>query len=131
MFFDRPDSGERALLVHCEFSAPLARHSDSELRDTDAVAVPLLPCADEFYELAQSAGVEPLVLVTARRKLPTPKFFPGKGKVAEISALVVEHQIEVVLFNHSLSPSQERNLEQEFKCQVLDRAGLPPRPLLT
>ena len=124
MFFDRPDSGERALLVHCEFSAPLARHSDSELRDTDAVAVPLLPCADEFYELAQSAGVEPLVLVTARRKLPTPKFFLGKGKVAEISALVVEHQIEVVLFNHSLSPSQERNLEQEFKCQVLDRTGL-------
>lgn len=82
------------------------------------------PCVNEFIDLARSAGVEPIELVTAKRKKATPKFFIGTGKVAEIKALVEQCKIDVVMFNHSLSPSQERNLEQELCCKVLDRTGL-------
>ena len=173
MFFDRPDAGERALLVHCDFfSAPnhsaaaFSRESaedpavDSpsiDAAETDAFPVDTTdssnntdgannidsvtdstaegesniynpdqyePCVNEFIDLARSAGVDPIELVTAKRKKATPKFFIGSGKVAEIKALVEQNKIDVVMFNHALSPSQERNLEQELCCKVLDRTGL-------
>lgn len=112
MFFDRPDSGERALLVHCNFQS-----AESPLAG-DAC------CPDEFVDLVRSAGVEPVELVLCARKMPVPKFFLGSGKVEEIRLMVQQLGIEVVLFNHVLSPSQERNLEKEFCCKVLDRTGL-------
>lgn len=129
MFFDRPDAGERALLVHCEFtswSRPSrdAAKSQAEQSGAEVSLGRFSACPDEFFDLAQSAGVEPLVRVSARRKLPTPNLFIGKGKVEELKQLVAEQKIDVVLFNHSLSPSQERNLEQELCCRVLDRTGL-------
>ncbi len=107
MFFDRPDSGEISLLVNL--------HIDSD-RDADDVV--------EFEELALSAGAQPVAIISGSRKQPSPSFFVGAGKLEELKAAVESHKAEVVLFNHSLSPSQERNLERELKCRVIDRTGL-------
>lgn len=107
MFFDRPESGERAILVH------LAIASEDEREDPR-----------EFEELVLSAGGDPVAFVTGTRSVPDSRTFVGSGKVQEILDEVQLHEAELVIFNHSLSPSQERNLEREFKCRVLDRTGL-------
>jgi GTP-binding protein HflX len=103
--FDRPDSGERAVLVH------LILHSGQE---------DLL----ELKELAKSAGAEPVHVVTGSRKNPDPKYFVGSGKVDEIKQSVADHAADIVLFNHPLTPSQERNLETALGVRVVDRNGL-------
>lgn len=105
--FERPDVGERAILVHIDFSS----HAETE-------------DPDEFRELVTSAGVEPVGLVTGSRKQPSPRLFVGEGKLEEIRDAVTANEADVVLFNHSLSPSQERNIERELKCRVLDRTGV-------
>jgi len=105
--FERPDVGERAVLVHIEFTA----HDDAE-------------DPGEFRELVTSAGVEPVMMVTGSRKHPSPRFFVGEGKLDEIRDAVAASEADVVLFNHALSPSQERNIERELKCRVLDRTGV-------
>lgn len=107
MLFERPEGGERAVLVHVDL------HSDSD----QAVL-------QEFRSLALSAGVAPIAVVTTTRRDPNPKYFIGSGKVAEIQQTVADIQADVVLFNNTLTPSQERNLESELKCRVLDRTGL-------
>ena len=107
MFFERPDTGERAVLVHLEMN----NEAESEDRR-------------EFQELAASAGAEPVGLVTAKNIQPNAKYFIGQGKVDEIHASVNQHEADIVLVNHTLSPSQERNLESVFECRVLDRTGL-------
>jgi len=107
LFFDRPDSGEVTILVH------LAIDSESEREDPA-----------EFEELAISAGAQPVDFITGSRKQPSPNLFVGTGKLEEIQAAVLAHKAGLVLFNHALSPSQERNLEAELKCRVLDRTGL-------
>lgn len=105
--FDRPKIGERAVLVHIGFhGAP----EPETLR--------------EFQELARSAGAEPLALVSGQRRTPDRRLFVGSGKADEIADLVRLHQAELVIFDHDLSPSQERNLEKRFECRVLDRTGL-------
>jgi len=105
--FERPDVGERAILVHIDFSS----HDGSE-------------DPDEFRELVASAGVEAVGTVTGSRKQPSPRFFVGEGKLEEIRDAVSLNEADVVLFNHALSPSQERNIERELKCRVLDRTGV-------
>ncbi len=105
--FERPRGGERALLVHINFP-----HQP----DQDDLA--------EFVELVASADVADVELIIGSRLQPSAKTFIGKGKLEEIAARVESQQIEVVLFNHALSPSQERNLEQSLQCRVLDRTGL-------
>jgi GTP-binding protein HflX len=107
LFFDRPESGELAILVHLQLSHV---HVCNDPR--------------EFEELVLSAGGDPVASVTGKRNTPDAKFFVGKGKVEEIEELVRLHEAEIVIFNHSLSPSQERNLEEVFQCRVLDRTGL-------
>lgn len=107
MFFDRPESGERAVLVHLNLD------SESEREDPR-----------EFEELVLSAGGDPAAYIMGSRSAPHPGTFVGAGKLEEIRDEVALHEAEVVMFNHSLSPSQERNLEQELKCRVLDRTGL-------
>lgn len=107
MFFDRPDFGEVSILVH------LVIDSESEREDPS-----------EFEELAISAGAQPVDFITGHRKVPSPNLFVGSGKLEEIRAAVLAHKAGLVLFNHTLSPSQERNLEAELKCRVLDRTGL-------
>lgn len=105
--FERPDVGERAVLVNIDFTA----HDGNE-------------DPGEFRELVISASVEPVDTVTGSRKQPNPRFFVGDGKLEEIRAAVAAAEADVVLFNHALSPSQERNIERELQCRVLDRTGV-------
>ncbi len=79
---------------------------------------------DEFHHLVTSAGVIPEAQLLGKRDRPDPALFIGSGKSEELAALVRESEADVVLFNHSLSPAQERNLERAVKCRVLDRTGL-------
>lgn len=108
MIFDREPVGETAILVHIDFSRYDGEHSD-------------LP---EFIELAKSAGAQVLEVVQGRRDVPDPKLLMGSGKVEELAAICAERKAELVLVNYALSPSQERNLEKQLKCRVLDRTGL-------
>ena len=107
MLFERPNSGERAILVH------LNLNSEDERED-----------ADEFVQLVTSAGGDPVAFITGQRQHPDPRSFVGSGKLAEIRQALQDHDGELVLFNHALSPSQERNIERELQCRVLDRTGL-------
>jgi GTP-binding protein HflX len=79
---------------------------------------------EEFRQLAVSAGAEPVGMVMGRRKTPDPQTYVGRGKVEEIAAAATSGGAELVVFNHGLSPSQERNLERRLQCRVLDRTGL-------
>lgn len=106
-FFERHQGGEKAILVHLE----LKQYSQDE-------------DLSEFKLLALSAGADILSVVTGSRQKPDAKFYAGSGKVDEIAQLVQATGAELVLFNHSLSPAQERNLERAFQCRVLDRTGL-------
>ncbi|MDN3519299.1 GTPase HflX [Aquisalimonas lutea] len=105
--FDRPEGGERALLVHL---------------DTEGRGV--ADALEELRSLAESAGAEVVDTFVSRRKAPDPRYYIGSGKVDELAALVASGQADLVLLNHVLSPSQERNLEQALRCRVLDRTGL-------
>jgi len=105
-YFERHQGGERAILV--SVSVQLLEDIDTE----------------EFRLLAQSAGAEILHHVTAQRIKPDPKLFIGSGKAEEIAELVKTEEIDLVIFDHSLSPAQERNLERVMQCRVIDRTGL-------
>ena len=105
--FDRPGSGERAILIHVDI------HEESRRENLG-----------EFRELAASAGAESIAEFTSSCQKPNAKLFIGKGKAEEIKEYIDANEIELALFNHALSPSQERNLEAAFKCRVLDRTGL-------
>lgn len=78
----------------------------------------------ELRELALSAGAVVVAELLSKRLSPDPRFFIGKGKVDELAELVAEHEAGLVIFNHALSPSQERNLEKELNVRVVDRTGL-------
>ena len=78
----------------------------------------------EFQELAHSAGGKVLAVITGKRNQPESKYFVGTGKAEEIAAAVRELESELVIFNHELTPAQERNLEKLFQCRVIDRTGL-------
>lgn len=105
--FDRPEGGERAILVQLALPGI----------DADKAL-------SEFIELALSADAEILDCVLGARATPDAKYYLGKGKAEEISHLVKSLNAELVLINHELSPSQERNLERLFECRVVDRSGL-------
>ena len=105
--FDRPQIGERAILVH------IARYGQPDPEELH-----------EFRELALSAGADPLELITGSRDAPDKRLYVGSGKADEIDQWVKHHEAQLVIFDHNLSPSQERNLEAMFECRVLDRTGL-------
>lgn len=105
--FDRPDVGDRAVLVCLDFGAP-----------------DFFEDVAECVELVSSAGVEVAETVTAKRQRPDAALFAGKGKVEEIAAVVRALEANVVIFNHQLSPAQERNLERQLQCRVIDRTSL-------
>ncbi len=105
--FDRHAGGENAILVHIEF------HDSHNAEDKN-----------EFVELVVSAGLQIKDIVGGSRSSPHPRYFIGTGKADEIALLVKEKQADVVLFNHRLSPAQERNLESLVECRVIDRTGL-------
>lgn len=105
--FERPQSGERAILVQLALPG-----IDAE----KALA--------EFKELAHSAEAEIVACVVGARATPEAKYYIGLGKVEELQQLVSANRAELVLVNHELSPSQERNLERMLQCRVIDRSGL-------
>ena len=78
----------------------------------------------EAQQLAASAGVGALTIVKGRRARPDPALFAGKGKVEEIAETVAATHASVTIFNHNLSPVQERNLEKRLNCRVVDRTSL-------
>ena len=78
----------------------------------------------EFEALAHSAGTEVVGTISGTRRAPDPRLFVGSGKAEEIRDAAQRLCASVVLFDHPLSPSQERNLEELLKCRVLDRTGL-------
>lgn len=80
--------------------------------------------AEEFHMLALGAGAEIMDTVVVKRERPDAAFFIGKGKLQEAVLLAEQHEVEVILFDQALSPAQQRNLEREFKCRVVDRVLL-------
>ncbi|MGD2168557.1 MAG: GTPase HflX, partial [Gammaproteobacteria bacterium] len=104
---DRPRSGERALLLH----VGVGRHCDPDE-------------IEEFRALARSAGAQVEVEISAMVDRPHPRYFVGSGKAAEVAEAVAEHDIELVLVNQALAPSQERNLERLVKSRVFERTTL-------
>jgi GTPase len=78
----------------------------------------------EARQLAASAGVDALAVIKGRRERPDPALFAGKGKVEEIADTVAATHAPLTIFNHDLSPVQERNLERRLNCRVVDRTSL-------
>lgn len=105
--FDRADGTENAILVHLDIR---------EMIDPDDL--------EEFRLLVHSAGANELDIITGTRSKPHAKYFVGTGKAEEIAQKVTETNADIVLFNHKLTPSQERNLEKILQCRVVDRMGL-------
>lgn len=105
--FERPKSGERTVLIHATPGG-----------------APELNEREEFAELAVSAGAVIVGELLISRRRPDSRYFIGKGKLADLEECIKEQEAELVICSASLSPSQERNLEQVLKCRVLDRAGL-------
>lgn len=105
--FERPQRGELALLVHIYFK----KYEPEEI-------------VKEFQELALAAGAQAIKLITGRQRKAQTKYFIGLGKLDEIIAAATAHKAQLILFNHDLSPAQERNLEQKLHCRVLGRTGL-------
>ena len=114
--FDRPNSNEAfdeskkkeaVVLVHLNFD-------DINFDESE----------QEFIELVNSTGAKIATIVHGKRRAPDSKFYAGTGKVDEIREQVLAADATVVIFNHELSPSQERNLEQKLHCRVIARTGL-------
>lgn len=104
---DRPAAGERAVLVQLDFGEPDLKERLEEVR-----------------LLTESAGGVVCAEITGPRRRPDPRTFAGKGKVEEIAATLAAVRGDLVIFNHELSPVQERNLETALKCRVIDRTRL-------
>ena len=105
--FERPQGGEHAILVQISFNSAKSAQD-----------------ATEFVELVHSAGATVAALISGTRQNPDPRYFVGEGKAAEILEQRQAHDANLVIFDHSLSPAQERNLEKLLQCRVIDRTGL-------
>ena len=110
MLFERPVPGHLATLVSVRFTA-LERDDGDTHRD-------------EFEELVRSAALVCVATVTASRDKPHPRWFLGTGKVDELADVVATTQTNVVVFNHELTPAQQRNLEERLACRVMTRTEL-------
>jgi GTP-binding protein HflX len=105
--FDTSKAKEAVVLVHLNFN-------DRNFDESE----------QEFIELVNSTGARIATIVHGKRRAPDSKFYAGSGKVDEIREHVVANDAAVVIFNHELSPSQERNLEAKLQCRVIARTGL-------
>jgi GTPase len=105
--FERPAAGERAVIVQLDFGRnDIPEH------------------LEEVRLLTLSAGASICSEVYGHRRSPDPATFAGKGKVQEVAAEIAAHEVDLVIFNHELSPAQERNLERALQCRVIDRTRL-------
>ncbi|MEZ7910699.1 MAG: GTPase HflX [Propionivibrio sp.] len=105
--FERPSAGERAVVVQLDFG-------EGDMAER----------LEEVHLLVESAGANVCANVVGKRRSPDPATFAGKGKVEEVAAEVAAHAANLVIFNHALSPAQERNLERRLQCRVVDRTSL-------
>jgi GTP-binding protein HflX len=105
--FERPGSDSQAVLVSLDFGEP--GHAES---------------TEELVQLAHSARIGVAAVLHGRRQRPDPAYFAGSGKVEEISAALAASRAGLVIFNHELSPAQERNLEKRLQVRVIDRVSL-------
>jgi GTPase len=105
--FDRPSGGDAAVLVSVDFGDSGYEESLQELR-----------------QLAISAGMDIRATIEGKRPKPDAKFFVGSGKADELAETLKSHEAQVAVFNHDLSPSQQRNLERLLESRVVDRTGL-------
>jgi|TARA_B110000908_G_scaffold162052_1_gene207045 GTP-binding protein HflX len=105
--FDVSENKEAVVLVHLNFN-------DINFDESEK----------EFIELVNSTGAKVATIVHGKRRVPDSKFYAGTGKVDEIRENVIASGATVVIFNHELSPSQERNLEEKIQCRVIARTGL-------
>ena len=105
--FERPASGERAVLVQLDLGQDLIDERLSELK-----------------LLVLSAGASVEAVVQGKRSAPDAKLFAGSGKVQEIGEALRAHEADIVVFNHVLAPGQQRNLERVLECMVIDRTAL-------
>ncbi|HCY25839.1 MAG TPA: GTPase HflX [Cryomorphaceae bacterium] len=105
--FDVSENKEAVVLVHLNFN-------DINFDESE----------QEFIELVNSTGAKVATIVHGKRRVPDSKFYAGTGKVDEIREHVIASAATVVIFNHELSPSQERNLEEKIQCRVIARTGL-------
>lgn len=105
--FDRPAGSDDAVVVSLDFG-------DSGYEEG----------LEELKQLAISAGMNIRGVIEGRRDKPDAKYFVGSGKAEELKATVKATESKVALFNHDLSPSQQRNLERLLECRVADRTGL-------
>lgn len=79
---------------------------------------------EEFKQLAVSAQAKIVAIIVGKRQVPDAKYFIGSGKLEEVKMQVLGNAANLVIFNHDLTPAQERNLESFLSCRVLDRTGL-------
>jgi len=105
--FERPASGERAVLIQLDLGQEMLEERLSELK-----------------LLVESAGATVEAEITGKRLRPDPALFVGRGKVEEIAEVLRAHNADLVVFNHALSPAQQRNLERQLQCRVIDRTAL-------
>ncbi|MGD9787795.1 MAG: ribosome rescue GTPase HflX [Sulfuricellaceae bacterium] len=105
--FDRPEGGDKAVLVSLDFGQPDYEED-----------------VEELCRLVESAGLDIAEVVKGRRSRPDPALFAGSGKVEEISLSLAESGAALTVFNHELSAAQERNLEKALNCRVIDRTTL-------
>ena len=106
MLFERPESGDKAVLLHVELHG----------KDN--------PDQAEFAELARSAQIDVVHLASAKRSTPHPRWFVGSGKVDDLKAVLQLADASLILINHDLSPGQQRNLEQALNCRMITRTEL-------
>ena len=105
--FDRPAGSDDAVLVSIDFG-------DADYEES----------LDELKQLSTGAGIRIRGVVEGKRDKPDAKYFVGSGKAEDLAAMVKSTESRVVIFNHDLSPSQQRNLERLLECRVADRTGL-------
>jgi len=104
---ERPGSGDAAVLVSLDFG-------DTDYEES----------LEELQRLTESAGVGILAIVRGKRSRPDAALYAGSGKADEIAETVVANKANLVIFNHELSPAQQRNLERRLDCRVIDRTSL-------
>ena len=105
--FERPNEGKSACVISINFG-------DTDFEES----------VEEIKELVLSADMKIASTVNIKRSAPDPKYFLGSGKVEEIKFIIQESKADTVIFNHNLSPSQERNLEKYLSTRILDRTAL-------
>ncbi|OIQ80781.1 GTPase HflX [mine drainage metagenome] len=104
---DRPGGGDAAVLVSLDFGEVGYEEGLEELR-----------------QLALTAGLDVRALVEGKRPKPDATYFVGSGKADEVASALQASESDIAVFNHDLTPSQQRNLERKLECRVVDRTGL-------